>query len=115
MLVEKDFYIYLVNIKSKNRSISIRDILVLRKICGCFGFIKGEVYIILDTKIESELIFNPYIRPIPLKYLGTASSKWKIRSKNNKHILCLGFGKELIVKHYSEGIIKKLRELNLIL
>ena len=115
---EKDFYIYLVNSKFAKRSTSIRDILVPRKICGCFvspKFIKENNFIyILDTKIESELIFNPYVRPIPMKFLGVISSKWKIRSKNYKHALCLGFGKCLVVKHYSEGIIKKLHELKLI-
>ena len=115
---EKDFYIYLVNSKFAKRSISIRDNLIPRKICGCLVFPKftkeNNKIIILDTKIESELIFNPYVRPIPMKFLGVISSKWKIRSKNYKHILCLGFGKYLVIKHYSEGIIKGLRELKLI-
>lgn len=115
---EKNFYIYSVNIKSVFKSTSIRDILVSMRIGGCFvssEYIKDEVFIyILDTKLESELIFNRYVRPILLKYHGMISPKKKKRSKNYKHTLCLGFGKNMIVKHYSEGIIKELKRLNLI-
>ena len=110
--MEKNFYIYSVSIKSVSKSISIRDMLVSMGIGGCFvspEYIKDGVFIyILDTKLDSEFISNPYIRPIPLKYHGSVSSIWKQRSNNYKHILCLGFGKDMIVKHYSKGLIKNL-------
>lgn len=115
---EKNFYIYSVNIKSVFKSTSIRDILVSYRINGCLvslEYIKDEVFIyILDRKIEPEFIFNRYVRPIPLKYHGMISSRKKKRSKNYKHTLYLGFGKNMIVKYYSEGIIKELKRLNLI-
>ena len=110
--MEKNFYIYSVSIKSVSKSISIRDMLVSMGIGGCFvspKYIKDGVFIyILDTKLDSEFISNPYIRPIPLKYHDSVSSIWKQRSNNYKHILCLGFGKDMIIKHYSKGLIKNL-------
>jgi hypothetical protein len=40
--------------------------------------------------------------------------QWKKNSKNSNHILQNSFGALPIISHYSEGIIKELKRLNLI-
>lgn len=56
-----------------------------------------------------------FFRPIRVKFEGEILARWKKKSKNTNHTLILGFGRSLILRHYSEDIINKLRELKLIL
>ena len=114
----KNFYIYSIK-KNLLIGIGFRDTLARNNIEGCivsFGLEKDNDYsiYILDKKFESNIINIDRYRPIYVKFEGEVLADYKERSKNTNHILALSFGKKQLLRHYSEGIIKKLRELNLL-
>ncbi len=115
----KIFYIYSIE-KKLLIGKEFSDILARNHIEGCivsFGLEKDSDYsiYILDKKFESDLIFIDEYRPIYSRFEGEVLAEWKKKSKNLNHTLSLGFGRVQLLSHYSEGIIKKLRELELIL
>lgn len=118
---EQDKFFYIYSIK-KNLLIGkgFRDLLARNHIEGCivsFGLERDGDYsiYILDKKFESDFIFIDEFRPTYSRFEGEVLAEWKKKSKNTNHTLVLSFGRTQLLSHYSEGIIKKLRELDLIL
>ena len=114
---DKNFYIYSIEYFHNRRS--LRDILLEQdKVDGCVVspilLCKKDIYVI-DKKFDQEFISMNFFRPIRVKFEGEILARWKKKSKNTNHTLILGFGRSLILRHYSEDIINKLRELKLIL
>ena len=115
----KIFYIYSIK-KELLIGKSFRDLLARNHIEGCivsFGLEKDNDYsiYILDKKFESDFVFIDEYIPIYSKFEGEVLVDYKERSKNTNHTLVLSFGRAQLLRHYSEGIIKKLRELKLII
>ena len=128
---EKTFYIYCVLVKYYRPLHAIKDSItktISNDISGCEAYCfnsdpnkKYQNYVIILTGpidyLSRVVFFNKkHKRPsfITLNELSVVKVQWKKNSKNSNHILQNSFGAFPIISHYSEGIIKELKRLNLI-
>ena len=120
---EKEFFIYSFkkfNGKFDQHAVALNVLLenILKhqniSYCTCYNNLRW-IYI-LTKKLPGnlQLLITKYFKPRWLKHESSITIPWKKRSKNKNHIITNSYGREIIIGHYAERIIKELKRLELI-